>query len=544
MRALGSLAAVLVALAIVMPGAAATRASRASVFTGYGFDACTAPSTKALQAWSASPYRALGIYLGGVDRACGDGNLSASWVATTLGMGWSLMPLYVGLQAPCVSQRLSKMSSTPATAAQQGTAAADDAVAKAEGFGIGPGAPIYFDMEGYAVDDAGCTKAVQSFVGAWDTELRAQGYVAGVYGSAASTIRDVAQLAQLPDDVWIGDWNGVESVFGDPHVSDTLWANHQRIHQYKGGHRETYGGVTIDIDSNVVDAAVVGGTIAAPAPPPAPVAGSVASGDGKATATWPEGALGSTSVVTLTPTSQPPSPNGYAVQLRVTDSITGADVSGFEAPVDIHLLVPPNGLTPEYSQDGTTWKPLTELASSTVPPDLDAGYTLDADGTVEIHTLVAGYFGLLPDTTPPSQPPAFSGRFVHGALRLSWGASTDNSGRIATYQVLFDGTAVASVPGTTRHATVRNFHPAAKTVYRIRAVDPSGILGKPTPPLVVAPSLKPAQLPKPVPHWAWTLFAHQHGHGARPKTAPKRPPAWYWRWAAWRLAPFRVVRQP
>src|SRR5581483_373627 len=55
-------------------------ATAGGTFTGLGFDTCTAPSLSALGAWLASPYRAVGIYVGGVNRACGDGNLSASWV--------------------------------------------------------------------------------------------------------------------------------------------------------------------------------------------------------------------------------------------------------------------------------------------------------------------------------------------------------------------------------------------------------------------------------------------------------------------------------
>ena len=57
-----------------------------------------------MQKWLASPYRAIGIYLGGINRACPDGNLSASWTATVVSQGWNLLPLYVGLQAPCVPQ--------------------------------------------------------------------------------------------------------------------------------------------------------------------------------------------------------------------------------------------------------------------------------------------------------------------------------------------------------------------------------------------------------------------------------------------------------
>ena len=37
-------------------------------------------------------------------------------------------------------------------------------------------------------------------------------------------------------------------------LPDSMWANHQRVHQYIGGHNESYGGVTINIDTNAVDA--------------------------------------------------------------------------------------------------------------------------------------------------------------------------------------------------------------------------------------------------------------------------------------------------
>ena len=187
-------------------------------------------------------------------------------------------------------------------------------------FGLPGGTPIYFDMEGYTTTNATCTKVVQSFVVGVGERAARQGYVAGVYGSAASTIRDIAALgASLPDDAWIANWNGVEGVFGDPYVSDSLWANHQRVHQYKGGHKETCGGVTINIDSNYVDGAGRRRGSRAPPPPPPPPAGSVGSGDSKATATWPDGAFTTTAVVTLTPTPvTPPPANGYAVQLTVT----------------------------------------------------------------------------------------------------------------------------------------------------------------------------------------------------------------------------------
>ena len=121
----------------------------------------------------------------------------------------------------------------------------------ATSFGLPAGSPIYYDMEGYAlgeriVHEGGAVVRLRR----GSSELRAHGFVAGVYGSAASTIRDIAALGPaLPDAGWIANWNGVESVFGDPYVSDSVWPNHQRVHQYKGGHKETWGGVTINIDS-------------------------------------------------------------------------------------------------------------------------------------------------------------------------------------------------------------------------------------------------------------------------------------------------------
>jgi hypothetical protein len=59
------------------------------VFTGYGFDACTAPDLPTLGAWLASPYRAIGIYVGGVNRGCANTQLSADWVAGARGSGWN-----------------------------------------------------------------------------------------------------------------------------------------------------------------------------------------------------------------------------------------------------------------------------------------------------------------------------------------------------------------------------------------------------------------------------------------------------------------------
>ena len=535
-------------------GSAAAVQGRAQVFTGYGFDTCGAPSAAALSAWAASPYRAIGIYLGGRNRACPDGNLSAAWVASAEAAGWALAPLYVGLQAPCVTQAGLTLID-PEGAVAEGVAAADDAATRAAAFALPPGSPIYFDMEGYATNDPGCSQVVQAFLAAWVGELRARGYLAGVYGSAASTIRDIAAEASspdavLPDAVWIARWDGQAAVFGDPDVPDTLWADHQRIHQFRGGHNERYGGVTLNIDGNYLDGPVVAAIAPAPPPPPPPPspgapAGFVGSGDGEATVSWPQGAFSEPVLVTLIPTPftrpVPGYEGGYAVRLAVIQTATGNPLSSFAAPLTIRLRPIGAPAVPAYSADGVTWHVLPRLATAALPAGVTAGYTVEADGSTDILTITPGLFGLLRDTTPPTPPSEISGRFLHGSLVLSWHPASDNSGSIGAYEITFDGRPLFSVPGKTRHATLHTFHPDAPSVYRILAVDAAGNSSAPSKPMVVVPARHPAGVPERVPAWAWRLFAWQQHHHAGQRPATPRPlPAWYWHWAAWRLQPFRL----
>src|SRR5581483_4265883 len=210
--------------------------------------------------------------------------------------------------------------------------------------------------------------------------------------------------------------------------------NHQRIHQYKGGHRETYGGVTIDIDSNIVDSTVVGSAAPAPPPPTPAPAGQVNSGDNLATASWPANAFTTQVAVTLTPSATLPVPNGYAVQLAVTETDNQAPVDGFGAPVTVHILKPAAGLSPAFSTDGVTWTQVPKLTAAGLTESQLQGYTIDADGTIEIQTLVPGWFGLGADTTPPAAP-LVSARLLPAGLYLSWQAATDD-GTIASYDVL------------------------------------------------------------------------------------------------------------
>ena len=537
-------------------GGATAVQGEATYYTGLGFDTCNAPPLATLEAWLASPYRALGIYVGGVNRGCTNGELSAAWVEGAEGLGWALAPLYVGLQAPCTSQP-GVAEINPSAATTQGASAADDAILQASQLGLPSSSPIYFDMEGYALDNPACTQTVQTFLSAWILELHNQGYLAGVYGSAASTMRDLQALtttAAAPDDVWIADWNTDTSVFGDPYVSDAIWTNHQRIHQFSGGHRETYAGVSLDIDGDSFDGAVVAqaGTtpaLAAPAEPTTPstlsAAGSVSTSDGVTNVSWPAGTFQGSVVVALTPTLPiGPVPGfgsgGYGVRLQVQQTGTTLSATGFAAPLTIHIAPQAGALAPVSSGDGARWTTLPEPVGNLLPVGVKAAYARQPDGSVEIETRSSGLFALLPETTPPPAPSRLSGRFSYGALVLSWPASTGPSGSAVSYQVTLTNQPLLSVAGET-DAALRTFHRDGPSVYRVRAVDGAGNLSAPSPPVVVLPSPRPTRVPKAVPAWAWELFAWQQQGSVGPRpAAPLAAPAWYWLWRAWRISPFHL----
>jgi hypothetical protein len=256
---------------------AAPQINAAPLYTGfgYGFDACEAPPTSATGTWRlASPYTSIGVYIGGINRACSNAALNNStWVNTVVSQGWRLIPIYVGLQAPCINFGSAQLSRDPPTAFFQGVDAGGDAANRALNAGLPYNSPIYFDMEGYDNSDAGCVAAVRSFVNGWVAELHALGFRAAMYSSLCSGIVDQATVYNTAgynrlDAIWFAAWpylNGDDAGYatytptlfgltgcGAP-LTDSMWTYHLRIRQYRASHNETYGSVTINIDTDAVD---------------------------------------------------------------------------------------------------------------------------------------------------------------------------------------------------------------------------------------------------------------------------------------------------
>ena len=231
---------------------ASTRAAvpaSATDFTGKGFDACAAPSAATMATWlRLSPYRAVGIYIGGSDRACAQPALTASWVSQQQAAGWHFMPIYVGPQAG-----FGEINSA-ASAASQAVSAAQDAVSQARQLGFGPGTLLYYDMEAYPSRLNG---RVLRFLTSWTNELHSLGYSSGVYSNSLSGVQALASnytntADTMPDVIYDALWNGAANTL-DPVLSSTQWAGHHRVHQYQGGKNVTYGGDSVNIDKDYLD---------------------------------------------------------------------------------------------------------------------------------------------------------------------------------------------------------------------------------------------------------------------------------------------------
>ena len=238
------------------------------VLAAPAFDVCHlgTNSIPTMQAWwTSSPYRSVGVYLGGISYYEGCSIFTADWIAQARPMGWSFIPIWVGPQAPC-SKWENKMADDPAVTYLQGRTEADLAAQAARALGLTNydlgGTIIYYDLEAYGPADDACKLAVGAFLNGWTERLHELNNRSGIYGGSCSSYATTwTTLTNPPDNVWLAYWDGDEynpdeTVFGIPCFADTLYANHQRLNQYAGSHDETWGGKTLEIDCDVTDGEV------------------------------------------------------------------------------------------------------------------------------------------------------------------------------------------------------------------------------------------------------------------------------------------------
>ena len=242
--------------------AAGAEGNRTAITTGQGFDKCEIAAQTQLLAWRAnSPYSAVNLYIGGVMAACSNRALNADYLRALQAMGWTFIPTWVGPQSPCYAHGGHLISRDPATAQGQGVAEANAAADTLARLGLaaedGTGSIAYYDLEYYSTSDETCNASVRAFMTGWTQQLHSRGHLSGIYGTG-SMLRLLATLDQPPNAIWAAHWIYSSyapnaSVWDVYSLPDGLWYNHQRVRQYTGGHNETWGTTTLNIDSNALD---------------------------------------------------------------------------------------------------------------------------------------------------------------------------------------------------------------------------------------------------------------------------------------------------
>jgi hypothetical protein len=262
-----------------------------------GFDSATLPDPATMNTWwQSSPYYDIGIYAPGAPNGPSDPALTSAWVNAVSHQGWGILPIWSGLQAPCACNNppsgphahdtyplcrkfSSAFSFKPSQAEQQGEAQAQAAYNSVKSIGL-DGSILYVDIEHYdasASDDRNqsCGAATQAYVAGWVKRMHQNGGAgsAGVYGTVADAAPASSVVGfQSADSVFLSRDDNRVTVWGLNHDStsqldDTLWPNRQRIHQFRTGSQESWGGASLYVDSNVENAAIAGGNNTKPIVP-------------------------------------------------------------------------------------------------------------------------------------------------------------------------------------------------------------------------------------------------------------------------------------
>jgi hypothetical protein len=162
------------------------------------------------------------------------------------GLGWGVIPIWVGLQPSCAVQNVPhRFTASPAQDGVNDATAAKDA---ALGFGGLAGTIIYVDIEQYNGSPANpsCSSDVQKYINSWVATMHQFGFLAGVYFSTSnwSDFQASANVTNVPDAVFAAEWvssnpfsstayNYVLSVYGLAPMPDTVWTGSgQRTHQF------------------------------------------------------------------------------------------------------------------------------------------------------------------------------------------------------------------------------------------------------------------------------------------------------------------------
>jgi hypothetical protein len=136
-----------------------------------------------------------------------------------------------------------------------------DAVAAAKKLGMAKNSAVYLDMEAYDNSDTRCAATTLRYIQGWNRAVRNADYHTGFYSGSNAGIAHMegarkAGRKNLPEALWFAQWRTAPSVNETQYIARRAWQPHRRIHQYDGDVTRTYGGQSLSIDRNQVDAPV------------------------------------------------------------------------------------------------------------------------------------------------------------------------------------------------------------------------------------------------------------------------------------------------
>ncbi|MBN1304918.1 MAG: DUF1906 domain-containing protein, partial [Anaerolineales bacterium] len=398
-----------------------------SILIGHGFDICEIPSIAQMKTWwDNSPYEAVNLYIGGSARACPNSLLSAAFLEQLSAQGWKFIPTWVGPQAPCTGYS-SRFSYNVTTAYNQGAAEANSAAGTLSVLGLTnpdqSDSIVYYDMEYYGTDTT-CRNAANAFMNGWVSQLHSLGITAGVYGSTlcSTGLSDFWSITHRPDAIWPARWyhNSPDGYF-DPDASvwglgscltDSMWAEHQRIRQYEGTHNETWGTLTLAIDNDVLDGIVA-------VPNTTPYVTSILLADPSPTsAASVDFTVNFSEPVTGVDTSTP-----FADLTLVTTGLSGASITAVSGSQDSFTVTVDTGagsgtIRLDMIDDGS----IQDLGGN----PLEGGFTSGETYMVEkIGPQVAADFDGDGDTDISVYRPSNGYWYAYGQTAVWWGLSTD-----------------------------------------------------------------------------------------------------------------------
>jgi hypothetical protein len=245
------------------PGSHEASAATVTNYAARGFDSCTRPSLAQMNTWwASSPYYYYAAYVGGPNYSSRCTTPSGPWLSSAVSGtygAWGLIFTWVGAQMPdvCTTRAFNTYISTNSTTAySQGNTEGVNAFHQLQALGIPTtNAPLAYDLEGYPAGSpvtTTCRNATKSFMKGWADYLAAPpAEKSGTYGSSCgSYLSDFASDGNPPDFIWGADWDSDPLTSSISCVGSTQWSGFQRFKQYRGGHSETWGNVTLSIDND------------------------------------------------------------------------------------------------------------------------------------------------------------------------------------------------------------------------------------------------------------------------------------------------------